>query len=483
MSRVALVCCSTGRRRDDPFNTLNEMRRITHHLGKAACLACLIGAIILTGCCSKDPPRGFVYREWASRMAELGIYPVFPPREDVHVGDVYLLPLHPFDAEVVGAIGGLGMAGIHVNYLYVSNQTPVATYLTEYYQERPAFPGLEQTAEGAKQGTDEVPFEKMVATTNNADIFKAQVPVRLKQVAFPEFSVTKITEGDVSALVPIEAVMADVGFKFSEVKSVSIKVAAAESYGLSTDWLLRNTLKQFVARDSRGQTWLKASPHGDQEENIIASMSGPLARAMFTESLTRALSSAKRPDLVAKVQETSDMLYLALISEVFYARSFDITVQHSSGKGARARARVAGKDAVDKLLKGEASPATNSVAPKKEPSEPEKGGGKSAFEMAKDLRDFNQGFSTGPAGGSVQILSVSETAIGMRRRFERPIAVGVRGVLLKISAFPEAFTPVGSKEPTTGYRVFLGEPEPVLQQKPPAKPKQPKKRKQGTPSQ
>src|SRR5881227_889309 len=75
------------------------------------------GAIIISSCCSDPSARGHVYREWSDRMAEMGIFPVFPPREDIVVGDVYALPLHPYDSAAVGYIGGLGNAGIHVDYL------------------------------------------------------------------------------------------------------------------------------------------------------------------------------------------------------------------------------------------------------------------------------------------------------------------------------------------------------------------------------
>ena len=50
-------------------------------------------------------------------MSEMGIFPVYPPREDIVVGDVYAVPLHPYDSATVGYIGGLGTAGIrHGDY-------------------------------------------------------------------------------------------------------------------------------------------------------------------------------------------------------------------------------------------------------------------------------------------------------------------------------------------------------------------------------
>jgi hypothetical protein len=36
-------------------------------------------------------------------------------------------------------------------------------------------------------------------------------------------------------------------------------------------------------------------------------------------------------------------------------------------------------------------------------------------------------------GGSVKVLRVSTSSIGLRRTFQRPIAVGVRGVLIRVN--------------------------------------------------
>src|SRR5262245_33501074 len=90
----------------------------THQVVLSAMLT--LGGLFLTGCCSQDS-HGHVYRDWSKRMSEMGIFPVYPPREDIVVGDVYALPLHPYDTAAVGYIGGLGNAGIHVEYLGDTN--------------------------------------------------------------------------------------------------------------------------------------------------------------------------------------------------------------------------------------------------------------------------------------------------------------------------------------------------------------------------
>ena len=44
----------------------------------------------LAGCASPTSP-GEVARNWSCKLREMQIRPIFPPREDVHVGDVFWL--------------------------------------------------------------------------------------------------------------------------------------------------------------------------------------------------------------------------------------------------------------------------------------------------------------------------------------------------------------------------------------------------------
>src|SRR5215471_10553526 len=101
-------------------------------------LVLLAAGGLLTSCSSVDS-HGHVYRDWSKRMSEMGIFPVYPPREDIVVGDVYALPLHPYDTAAVGYIGGLGNAGIHVEYLGDTNLgwNSLADKEEHYYQNRP----------------------------------------------------------------------------------------------------------------------------------------------------------------------------------------------------------------------------------------------------------------------------------------------------------------------------------------------------------
>ncbi len=181
---------------------------------------------LLYGCSSFN--RGVVYKEWTRTMSELGIYPIFPPREDVQVGDVWVLPMHPFNTGAVETIGGLGSTGIWLDNI-IDNEK-----LSEFYNKRLSF------ATTSSLGTDtafinfgtstanvdniiKVP-ELDVVGTGTANVFKGGSVTRLRQVAFPEFAVTNISKMAMNAIVPIEAITVAGGFTSNSIKQISLKI-------------------------------------------------------------------------------------------------------------------------------------------------------------------------------------------------------------------------------------------------------------------
>jgi len=54
-----------------------------------------------SGCATSPAPEGYVAKQWATAFRELQITPIFPPREDVQVGDIYVVPVAPEDEDAV----------------------------------------------------------------------------------------------------------------------------------------------------------------------------------------------------------------------------------------------------------------------------------------------------------------------------------------------------------------------------------------------
>ncbi len=429
----------------------------------ALILLCSAVTAGLTGCAHKQVfKHGQVYRDWNDRLSEMGVLPVFPPREDIVVGDIYLLPMHPGANSLAGYVGGLGMAGIRLGYLseiydwagsgMVTNDTNLA--LERFYRSRPTFPTT--PTEGVVTGLTNpapprisVPKVPSGAADQRDNVFAGRTPVRLKQVAFPEFTVTTTSQVGLSALVPIEGFLVGAGLNSSKVQSVSVKVSQAESYGLPSDWLLSEFILKYVKRgqDNKGAKGLFLltvdQPESDDKlpEAPMASVSGELARAMFDETLSRNInerieSESLRKRLLRQVQDTRNSMYLTVISEVYYTRQLDINIEFAAGTAAAASTRpVTVNDlkelaSLGKSANGAAQGGSNQVSVTNQAPTLELKRGEDAIDMAERLRKLNLGQNG--VGGSVQVVSTGARNVGLRRLFDHPIAIGVRGVVLRI---------------------------------------------------
>jgi len=201
-------------------------------------------AIIISVGCSYN--QGLVYRKWTKTMAQLGIYPVFPPKEDIQVGDVWALPVHPLETSFIEALGGLSLVGdwITTNRKNVDN----------FYKNRPSFPSSSDAIATAATDKDGNTIMK-VPSSSDGSIFSNGDPLRLRQVAFPEFAVTNITQTSLNALIPVEFINVAGGLLFNDIEEVSLRIPSAESYGLPTEKLLQSyfengTIKMVIAPEA-----------------------------------------------------------------------------------------------------------------------------------------------------------------------------------------------------------------------------------------
>jgi hypothetical protein len=187
----------------------------THVRARSALAAACFAAFGLAGC---STPHGYFVKEWSRPIREMQVKPIYPPKEDVAVGDVIADP-YPNLADENAALD----AATFLEIGPVLFSVPVIDAIQAHYNARPSFP---KTA--AKDSNGEFP-ESAVAT---GWVYVGGQRVRLNHVAFPEISFTDITQGNLEALVPIQAVNVALGGAFGEFHSVSMKLRAAESYGL-----------------------------------------------------------------------------------------------------------------------------------------------------------------------------------------------------------------------------------------------------------
>jgi hypothetical protein len=385
-----------------------------------------VAALGLAGC---SVGEGFVARQWSDEIRQLQIEPVFPPREDFHVGDVYL-PAQKYgtDATEQGSRARVPIAtwmmSLPLNADGEDGETVQNGLLKDFYGGRVTYPATDfQTPEngnGAKKVADVSVLDCKDVDGTNADgscnIFTQNEKTKLRRlrvVGFPTFLSTEITRGSLSAFVPAEAFTAALGLEFGDVKSVSVSVPVAESIGLPVRKLIDEFKDQAIGDQCNSGNINPILPQGQRESGS---------------------------------DEAPEHVHMLLVTEVFYTRNIDISIrtEESFGLGANVKPILPDGTAVDGNTNGgtnggdtndggtgEGAQGNQNTGAGSNGADGENPSRQAAQTRIGDLRHAVSDLPTTP-GVNLQLLSVADGRVGMRRTFSRPIAIGYRGLSLKI---------------------------------------------------
>ena len=417
-------------------------------------LGASVAMIALAGCGSNVKP-GFVAKQWAAEMRELQINPVFPPREDFQVGDIYL-PAVPQEG-VAQKVEEAGYLPISVWLMEAGGPGAAAKKLEAFYTARSTYPqtskalvdAVEQTGansggngnsdtdgDGSGNGaslTGPVPqpvldcSDVQGASGAECNIFTSRETSSLRRmriVGFPTFLSTTITEGNLSAFVPIEAFTAAIGLDFGDVEKVSVSVPVAESVGLPAMTALNLTRKSLARTQDR---LCPGRPSGESAD--VGALAAVLPDGQRTED-----------------GQVGPSFHAVVVTEVFYTRAIEISVetQQSFGLGAKVTPQVRGGGSGGSAAQSAAGTASGQGNQSSAQSDQQGNGtatradGSSSVvpSPGERLRQLRQATSDLPStpGGSLQVVSVADGNVGMRRLYDRPVAIGYRGLSLTIDS-------------------------------------------------
>lgn len=330
-------------------------------------------------------------------MRELQIVPVFPPREDLRIGDVFYFPADT--AESVAAEQAedtkpnlrAGFAQIPLLYARMD----VGEDLARAYGQGPQF------GESVAMKPDAI----FTAEPTRDNSFTKGENNQPRIVGFPEFMSATYSGGDLSALVPTEAVAVGAAVGFREAKRAKLSVPAAEHYALGA-------------------------------ADIMSKLTSHVA--FNNESLARAFGGTP-----AALDGTVG--YLRVVNEVFLARVMDLSLTSQASFGADADARL-----IVPTASGAAAAVTAAAADDTSEPAPE---APLTGDPYKDAQALNARLSNLRAnqvpGGKLSFVTASSSSISMRRTFQRPVAIGYRGALLRVVRLSEqparyGFTLAGS---------------------------------------
>jgi hypothetical protein len=319
--------------------------------------------------------KGYVMKEWCSQMRELGIVPIFPPREDVQVGDIYVYPYDPSDSEIEKLVGSnyspIGMSPRWAQLEELSREVSIE------YAKRIEFAKCNNTSPG-------LPTPYHAASDASSSLPSIN---RLRLVAFPEFMSVTFSEGQLSALIPVEAITAALGVGWSDEKSITVKIPSAESYAVNACAIFDHLLDPLY--------------NGCKLKNQY-STGLPFINNWYANYLSPSQQKNK----------STDSLWVIVITEIFYTRSVEVSIENKKTRGLFARTPNTGD-------------TSTSLAQQAE----------DAIKRADTLNKMlSQGIGNIP-GGSIRYVTASDSKVSMRREWAYPVAIGYRGMVFQVDKF------------------------------------------------
>lgn len=197
---------------------------INRALGRLGMAGMAVSVLSVAAGCSVE--RGFAAREWAQTVREYNITPVFPLREDVQIGDIFLLPDSPdeLDRKVAAGDGFLAITTLH-------DSVDLSAWIKAHQDRRFSFPSIGGSSDFGST-TDSSLVKVPACSGAGCNAFAASDASRLRQVAFPDLELATFTGVEAQAIVPTAAFAGAAGFAYEAVDRVTLKVPAAESYGV-----------------------------------------------------------------------------------------------------------------------------------------------------------------------------------------------------------------------------------------------------------
>jgi hypothetical protein len=403
------------------------------------------GLVVLVSCASQNnaPPQDWISQQWARSMAAYNILPVYPPTEDVYVGDIYA-----YGTDLTGVEGNL-FSSIKIDSVSVEAE------LKKSYTLHPVFPDTtskppttndiwEQPGTGdSKQKSNQKSNAPAAAAAAGApgpahaakkqqnpaaakpgaqqqqaaaqpqrskptvSVFEnSGVRTKLPLIVFPAFTLANANVEQLGLSVPLRFFQAIFGASSRHADAITIKITAAETYGLPAR----------VARE-KFDTWCNTKP---------TKYSCTAGNARLELGSLRSLS-------------TETPVGLAFVSRVYLARSIEYTYDASTATGVSGDLTVTLQKALDNQKTLQAALTEKAASAPGGASQPNAQEDVAALKnvrasldalLAQLQRLNEQATGSSAPGASFTVGAVSSQGISLIQTFERPVAIGYRAVTL-----------------------------------------------------
>jgi hypothetical protein len=362
-------------------------------------------------------------REWDDSVGNMGVAAIIPPSEDVRVGDIYVYAFNP-DFPVANGSDRRG-GGLSISPRWASLN--LLKELEQEYKLRPAWPKTPDAYFQISDDPENREWPEPRSAENQSIFAEDSVTDRLRIMGIPEFSSITLTDGDLNAIVPTEAINLVLGSAWNDDKAITIRLNATETYSLG----LQKVIEAALEYNALGSA-LKA-PY----RNHLDLVSDPLSNAVWVR----------------------------ILSDVIYVRSIDIIIQSQAAfkpdEEANANEFVAEIEETVAVTKAE-TPATAEEDERQETvavteaetpataeeDERQDTAVQTVVEVVPDhsLDPAYTAFVRAHAineiliesdiddlpGGYLRLISVTDDSVTVRRVWQRGLAIGARGLTLKV---------------------------------------------------
>jgi hypothetical protein len=340
-----------------------------------------------------------VAANWTTSVGRLQIEPVYPPQEDIYVGDIFAVITRSDDKLITGQI-----LADHAIKLWHVDMTDA---LRKTYADVPVFPvTLPRPARTGdiwpQQGTD--------------DLFAKGGKKALSLVAFPGFSVSHsraATAGISSGQSVVGWLSGLFGISRDDEEVEQLLFPAPETYGVNA--IDAQVALTSFCTNARTREFCKNSAVRKMLSMVVG-------------------SEIWRPEIDPNTNKPTDQyateVELMIVKQVFLTRSIVQvhTADSNSGQAARLVAKL--KEISDQPAP--AAPATPAPNPAALPSPPQVGADANVLDEQRkkmlQLRAMLDEVGQSAPGGNITALSADGSKIALNQDYPRPIAIGFRSV-------------------------------------------------------
>jgi hypothetical protein len=353
----------------------------------------------------------WVARQWSTMMRTYLLDPVYPPSEDIAVGDVYALDADDQPPDQF----------LHIRVGVKIGHVDLTADLHRYYAQMPVFP---QTLVGPTDGapTHQLPVGMQVAADGKTltgvpgDVFglrgaPSSGHATLPLEAFPGFTIQNTNAQSVSASWPARMFDAVFGAARSHADATAISVRQAEGYALPAIAAYERLDEYCFDRDKY--------------------------RVRCTAKILRNLLPTPPPAKPGAAPVVAKHINVALVRKVVFVRQIDYHFDNATSAGAQGRLvaqlRAAAASAAVAVAVANSAAARDSTVVAQSPPLGASDPAKSAQDRQAALTALltstvdNLAKSSTPGVG-FSLSAATEDGITLTQTFERPVAVGYSAV-------------------------------------------------------